>query len=1130
MTIRVALHHKTKYKFDRSINLSPHEVRLRPAAHCRTPIESYSLTVTPEKHFLNWQQDPYGNWLARLVFPEKTRELSITVDLVAEMTVINPFDFFIEQYAEQFPFAYTPENTRELAAYLDIDPPSALLLQWIADARRTILNKPIITIDFIIALNTRLQHDIKYLIRMEPGVQTPEKTLESRMGSCRDTGWLLVQILRHFGIAARFASGYLIQLVSDQKALDGPSGTDKDFTDLHAWAEAYLPGAGWVGLDPTSGLLAGEGHIPLACAAIPTSAAPVSGFTDVCETTLEFEMSVTRIHEDPRVTKPYSDVQWSAISALGIAVDRELQTGDVRLTMGGEPTFVSIDDMEGPEWNVTALSPKKLALSIELLRKLQPKFAPGALVHFGQGKWYPGEPLPRWALSCYWRPDGRALWSNERLIAFEAPKKPLLKNDAKNFAAELAKQLDLHTDYAMPAYESVLRTIRDEAALPDNVDPLDPGFKNISGREKLIAQLSGAIGEPIGYVLPLKAIERKKPDADSEWASSLWPMKAKHLFVAEGDSPIGFRLPLASLPTVAEEDADIIIPVDPFAEQEALAAKPKTKSSKDAPAKPVMPALKKGESARKIVRTALCVEVRDGMLHTFMPPLALLEDYLALVAAIEATATMLAIPVRIEGYTPPTDKRIKKFAITPDPGVIEVNIHPSSSWQELVANTTTLYEEARLSRLGTEKFMLDGRHTGTGGGNHVTVGGLTPADSPMLRRPDLLRSLITYWQNHPALSYLFSGTFIGPTSQSPRVDEARHDSLYELEIAFEQMDVALTDAALNSEKNKGSKESDKPWLVDRLLRHFLVDLTGNTHRAEFSIDKLYSPDGPTGRLGLLEFRAFEMPPHPQMSLTQMLLLRALIARFWKTPYRGKLIRWGTELHDRFMLPYFVAADMKSVVDDLNAAGYPVLFDWFAPFLEFRFPRYGSVAYQGVELELRQAIEPWHVLGEEMAGSSTARYVDSSLERCQVRVTGMTQQRHAITCNGRVLPMTPTGTPGEFVAGIRYRAWAPPSALHPTIGVHAPLVLDIVDTWAQRSVGGCTYHVVHPGGRSYDDFPVNAFSAEARRVARFQKIGHTPGPMNFKPEGRNPAHPFTLDLRRQPDFDGAQGMAIRAGDQ
>jgi uncharacterized protein (DUF2126 family)/transglutaminase-like putative cysteine protease len=1120
MTIRVALHHLTHYKFDRPVNLSPHEVRLRPASHCRTPIESYSLSVKPEKHFINWQQDPYGNWLARLVFPEKTSELSITVDLVAEMTVINPFDFFIEAYAEKFPFAYTPDNQRELTAYLEIAPTERLLSDWVARARADLLSKPINTIDFIVALNTRLQHDIKYLIRMEPGVQTPEQTLERAMGSCRDTGWLLVQILRNFGIAARFASGYLIQLTADQKALDGPSGTDHDFTDLHAWAEAYLPGAGWVGLDPTSGLLAGEGHIPLACTAIPSSAAPVSGYTDVCETVLDFQMKVTRIHEDPRVTKPYSEAQWAGILALGEVIDKDLHDGDVRLTMGGEPTFVSIDDMDGPEWNYTAMSPKKLALSIELLKRLKPRFSPGGMLHFGQGKWYPGEPLPRWALSCYWRPDGVPVWRDEALIALTTPV-DAAKPDAAAFARELAAQLALHPDFAMPAFESVWRTIKGEADLPANIDPLDPDLKKPAARGKLLEQLAGGIGDPVGYVLPLRvatsAADGAANNVQTRWVSSLWPLNTPNIYLLDGDSPMGFRLPLSSLPWVAPEDAESVIEGDPFAEQEALPdGKVNPAKSSSAAAKPAKPELKKGKSAPEIVRTALCVEVRDRILHVFLPPVEKLEDYLALVAAVEATASKLRQPLRLEGYTPPSDKRLNKFALTPDPGVIEVNIHPASRWQDLVANTTTLYEEARQSRLGTEKFMLDGKHTGTGGGNHVTVGGVTPADSPMLRRPDLLRSLITYWQNHPALSYLFSGTFIGPTSQSPRVDEARSDTLYELEIAFEQMDEHLTPG----------KESDKPWLVDRLLRNFLVDLTGNTHRAEFSIDKLYSPDGPTGRLGLLEFRAFEMPPHAQMSLTQMLLLRALIARFWKTPYRRNLIRWGTELHDRFMLPYFVAQDMRAVCDDLAAAGYPVKFEWFAPFLEFRFPRFGSVAYQGVEMELRQAIEPWHVLGEEMSGSGTSRYVDSSIERMQVKVTGMTQHRHLITCNGRVVPMTPTGQPGEFVAGVRYRAWAPPSALHPTIGVHSPLVFDIVDGWAGRSVGGSTYHVVHPGGRSYDTFPVNAFEAEARRVARFQKLGHTPGPMDFKAEGRNPAFPFTLDLRKQPDFDGAQYMPLR----
>lgn len=1109
MTIRVAIHHVTHYTFDRPVSLSPHEIRLRPAAHARTPVESYSLKIQPTKHFLNWQQDPYGNWLARAVFPDKTTELKIEVDLVADMTVINPFDFFVEKFAETYPFEYPGDTGKELAPYLETDTPGPLLAAWLVKARRDILPKIPGTVNLLVALNQQLQQDIRYLIRMEPGVQAPEVTLSSGQGSCRDSAWLLVQILRHLGIAARFASGYLIQLVADEKPLDGPAGTAVDFTDLHAWAEAYVPGAGWIGLDPTSGLLTGEGHIPLACAAVPTSAAPVIGMTDVCTSTLHFDMKVTRIHEDPRVTKPYTDAQWADIDALGDRIDKELTKEKVKLTMGGEPTFVSVDDMDGPEWNYTALSPKKLELATALLNRLRPQFASGSLVHFGQGKWYPGEPLPRWALSCWWRPDGEAVWADESLIAWEAPKTAPAPDTSRIFATEVAKRLGLHEDHVQPAFENPWRILRDEAALPVNVDPLSANIRDSAERRQLAEQLAGRIGEPVGHVLPIKPAARARASAPTTWTSSIWPLRAGHIFLVEGTSPMGLRLPLSSLPVVAPEDEDLHPPADPFDEKETLGKREKAAAT-TAAKKPARKVPKTGESARELVKTAACFEVRDQCLHVFMPPLPTLEDYLRLLHAVEDSARALKQPVRIEGYAPPDDARIRKFAITPDPGVIEVNIHPAKSWRELVNNTTTLYAEARATRLGTEKFQLDGRHTGTGGGNHVTVGGATPAESPLLRRPDLLRSLITYWQNHPALSYLFSGMFIGPTSQSPRVDEARDDNLYELEIAFEQLEEQF--GALI----KSGKENDRPWLVDRLLRNFLIDLTGNTHRAEFSIDKLYSPDGPTGRLGLLEFRAFEMPPHARMSATQMLLLRALILRFWKQPYKARLVNWGTELHDRFMLPYFVAADMKAVVEDLQLAGFDFKYEWFLPFIEFRFPRYGSVAYQGIELELRQAIEPWHVLGEEMAGTSTARYVDSSVERMQVKVTGMIGLRHAVACNGRLVPMAPTGVPGEFVAGVRYRAWAPPSALHPTIGVHSPLSFDVVDTWTGRSIGGCTYHVAHPGGRNYGTFPVNAFEAEARRVARFQKMGHTPGPMKVQPEARNPAFPFTLDLRKRAD--------------
>jgi len=1093
VAIRVALHHRTRYQFDRLVNLSPHEVRLKPAAHARTPVLSYSLTVNPEKHFVNWQQDPYGNYIARFVFPEMVRALDFTVDLVADMTVINPFDFFVEKYAEHFPFHYTEQQAFELTAYLQAEPMGPLLARWMDVVRSEVVQPEIGIVDFLVAVNQRLQGDIGYTVRMEPGIQAPEETLQKRTGSCRDSAWLLVQIMRQLGLAARFVSGYLIQLKADVEALDGPSGTTVDFTDLHAWTEVFIPGAGWVGLDPTSGLMAGEGHIPLACTALPSSAAPVVGFSDVADVTFSHEMTVTRIHEDPRVTKPYSEADWQAIVKLGDQVDKQLTKMDVRLTHGGEPTFVSIDDMDGAQWNTLALGDHKRQLAGELALRLKAHFAPNGFLHYGQGKWYPGEPLPRWAINIYWRPDGKPVWRDASLFSVESEKDGYTVKQAQAFATHLATMLGFPQACVVPAYEDVWSLAQQEQQLSHNVDPLKADLTDDAERKRLANVLNQGLGKVVGYVMPLKPVESKQA---GEWLTSKWPLRREHLYLLAGDSPMGLRLPLSSLPWQLPADIEPAFALDSFDEQAEL-GEPNTPKVR----------LKHKTSqpkAREVIHTALCVQVRQGRLYIFMPPVTRLEDYLDLLSAIEQTAADLKLKLWLEGYTPPRDSRLKLLSVTPDPGVIEVNIHPAHSWKELVANTSTLYEAARVCRLGTEKFMLDGRHTGTGGGNHVTLGGATAADSPMLRRPDVLRSLLTYWQNHPALSYLFSGTFIGPTSQAPRVDEARDDNLYELGIAFQQMEKMLTPG----------EESQQPWLVDRLLRHLLVDLTGNTHRAEFSIDKLYSPDGPTGRLGLVEFRAFEMPPHARMSLLQSLLLRALVARFWKTPYTGKLVHWGTELHDRWMLPNFVAQDMADVVADLRAAGYAFEQRWFEPFIEFRFPRYGTVAYHGIELELRQAIEPWNVLGEEVSGGGTARYVDSSVERMQLRVRGLTDGRHVVTCNGRPLPLQATGNAGEHVAGIRFRAWNPWSALHPTIPVQAPLVFDLVDTWSGKSLGGCTYHVSHPGGRNYNTFPVNANEAEARRFARFWAHGHTPGKVDVVKEPPNPRFPFTLDLRWQ----------------
>ncbi len=1117
MAIRVALHHKTSYRYDRPVSLSAHQVRLRPAPHSRTPILSYSLTVEPAQHFINWQQDPYGNFIGRFVFPEPTRALSFTVDLVADLTVINPFDFFVEKDAEHFPFSYDAQLLAELSPYTQAEPADSLLQDWLKRFRADLGSEPKPTIDFLVFLNQRLQRDIGYLVRMEPGVQTPEQTLSLRCGSCRDTAWLMVQIMRQLGLAARFVSGYLIQLVADQKSLDGPSGTDRDFTDLHAWTEVYLPGAGWVGLDATSGLFAGEGHIPLACTAVPSSAAPVTGLADFANVEFSHVMSVTRIHEDPRVTKPYNDAQWAAINKLGHAVDAELQAHDVRLTQGGEPTFVSVDDMEGAEWNIAAHGETKRRLAGELLLKLKALHAPGGVLHYGQGKWYPGEPLPRWALNVFWRRDGEPVWRDMSLLSNDDSKEKYNDADASRFAEALVAELGLHPACLIPAYEDVMQALLLEQSLPNNIDPTRANLKDPAERRRLAMLLEKDLGAVAGFVVPLKPLEIPVATSDEnprvQWRTSKWPLRRERLYLIAGDSPLGLRLPLASLPWVLPADMEPEFPVDPFEPRAPLVtpaysnSAPTSASASASASKTIGDASQPADSPdpREVIHTAFCVELRQHRLHVFMPPLARLEYSLALIAAIEAVAAKTGLRVRLEGYPPPWDPRLRSLSVTPDPGVIEVNVQPASSWPEVSANVTALYALARETRLGTEKFMLDGRHTGTGGGNHVTLGGPTPADSPMLRRPDVLRSMITYWQNHPALSYLFSGAFIGPTSQAPRVDEARDDTLYELSIAFQQMDKVLPE----------TEESKRPWLVDRLLRNLLVDLTGNTHRAEFSIDKLYSPDTPTGRLGLVEFRAFEMPPHAQMSLVQMLLLRALVMRFWKKPYRAALIPWGTELHDRWMLPHFVAQDINDVARDLNASGYAFSASWFDPFVEFRFPRYGTVVYEGIELELRQAIEPWNVLGEEVSRSGTSRYVDSSVERMQIRVRGITDSRHVVTCNGRVLPLHPTGIPGEAVAGVRFRAWAPPSALHPSIGIHAPLVFDLVDTWSERAIGGCTYHVSHPGGRNYDTFPVNANSAEARRFTRFVGHGHTPGPITLKPEALNPKYPFTLDLRWNP---------------
>lgn len=1102
MTIRVALNHQTHYQYDKRISLAPQLVRLRPAYHCRTSIAGYNLKVTPDEHFINWQQDPFANPMARLVFPEKTDRLSIEIDLIADMTVINPFDFFLDEEVQEWPFEYDPAIAKQLESYITPEPLTPKLGQWVDSLPKKMPR----TIDFLVDVNRQAQELIRYTVRLEPGVQTPEETLELASGSCRDSAWMLTQAFRHLGVAARFVSGYLIQLTADEKPVDPSEGAgpDEDFCDLHAWTEIYVPGGGWIGLDPTSGLLASEGHIPLACTPHYNDAAPITGGHEACDVEFRHEMSVRRVLESPRTTKPYTDDQWQSIVSAGDQVDQLLDDGDVRLTIGGEPTFVGIQDTDDPQWNTEAVGEEKRVLSNVLLLKLRDTLAPGALLHYGQGKWYPGESLPRWALTCLWRKDGQPVWQDARWIADEGKQYDYQDADAERFVQHLSGVLGIDAKLSFPVYEDTFYYLWREQKLPKDVDPTDPKLEDPNERAMMMRAFQRGLDRPVGFVMPLK---RAWWQAHAGWVGGTWPMRGEKVYVIPGDSPIGLRLPLDRLPKSSSVPAHEQLPVDPFAPRSPL---PPAVPIRQEPSR-IERITNQLEAEKEqpvpdaeVIPTALCIEVRHGRLHLFMPPTQRLEDYLDLLAAVEETCADLEIPVIIEGYLPPNDHRVELFKVTPDPGVIELNVQPSKSWPELVELTETIYEKARESGLTAQKFDLDGIHTGTGGGAHIVLGGQSPEDSPFIRRPDLLASMIRFWHNHPALSYLFSGKFIGPTSQAPRMDEARRDSVYEMEVALAEVD-----------RLEQNGQDIMPWTVDRLFRDLMVDLTGNTHRAEICIDKLYSPDSSTGRLGLVEFRGFEMPPNPQMNLAQQLLIRGVVAAFWHQPYKQPLVRWGTMLYDRFMLPHFVWTDLCNALDKLGQLGVSLDPGWYLPQYEFRFPVIGEMVTGDVRMELRNAIEPWYLMGEDPAGGGTARFVDSSMERLQLTLDGFDPAKHAVLCNGHQVPMHPSEITGRYLAGIKYRAWQAPRCLHPTIGVNVPLQIELVNRFSNRSMAGCRYHAADPSGRAHEVFPINAYEADARRSARFETHTLTGGKLMIPdlPPSRSPNdYPITFDLR------------------
>lgn len=1120
--MRVLLQHVSSYRYPKPAVLGVHQIRLRPAAHARARVERYGLTVEagpPGNAYVVWQQDPAGNFVAHARFGEALERLEIAVELAIDIHPVNPFDFVVQPAAETLPFEYgaaaaelTPYRTLEGEAFVHGERFEALVRETAPREREP-------TVAWLVALNRTVAERVRYVLREEAGVFTPEQTLSEARGSCRDSAVLLVALLRAHGLAARFVSGYLVQLADEGMLPDEPKGVTRDVVDLHAWAEVFLPGAGWIGFDATSGLLTGEGHVPLACTASPRHAAPIDGTSGVLASDVSFTTRVTRLGHEVRPTAPFTEAEWEALVAAGARTDASLRAQGITLTIGGEPTFNSRLHPERPEWNGDALGPTKWSQGLALARAIQARIQPGGAMLLRQGKSYPGESLPRWALELIARRDAQPIW---RTLSRERPARELAKDvahdaqpgvargrgdaalvpAARALTEEIARRLAL-SGFVAPVFEDPRWAIETEHELAREIDARHASLDDDEERRRLARLLDRGLAAPAGFVLPIAP-------RGGGWESERWQTRRAHLYLLPGDAPLGLRLPLRSLggAAIVVPEEPPIDPPDPRGDEAAARREAEEHARltrlvdrgvvpahlRPAPLAPTPPI-----DAR--IRTALAVEPRGGALCVFLPPLPSAARALALLEAIDAARETTEHEVLLEGYAP-SGPELASFTIAPDPGVIEVNLPPVASFEAHERLVAQVFEAALETGLHAEKYLLDGRQAGSGGGNHITLGGPTARESPFVTDPRLLASLVTFVQHHPSLSYLFSGLFVGPTSQAPRVDEARHDSLYELEIAL-------------AHAFASTPGQSPPWLADVLFRDLLVDLTGNTHRAEICIDKLFDWRTPHGRQGVIELRAFEMPPHPRMMSAQAELVRTIVAVLAREPYARPLVRWGTSLHDRFLLPTFLWRDVEDVLAFLARADHPLPSEVYRAFLELRCPVAGRLDAGDVLVEVRNALEPWPVLGEEPSGGGTSRYVDSSVERIEVRAEGLVPERHAILVNGHVLPLRATGRSGEGAAGVRFRAWAPPRSLHAHLGVHHPLRIDVLDRWAARSLGACAYHVFHPEGRAYTEQPLTRFEATARRAQRFTVEAPLRTPVVPAAAAMHDDSSWTLDLRRYP---------------
>jgi uncharacterized protein (DUF2126 family) len=681
------------------------------------------------------------------------------------------------------------------------------------------------------------------------------------------------------------------------------------------------------------------------------------------------------------------------LRAQGLHADALLAEAGLTLTQGGEPTFIPKNPVS-PEWHLEALGDEKLDLAWKLSRALEKSLMPGAVILRSNGKHYPGEPIPRWKLTLL-RRQGSVLWKNPSLLSQgkKGKKQPITP---RKFISTLAIELGVPGSIR-PVYEDVEAAMRASALLGEH-----PPLPRYSRSKKGFVQPRWTTAErkrwqelhrAAGWVLPLDRIE-------GVWKTDDWVLPdGGDLLLLPGTSSIGLRLPLSQLPP--------------------------------------------GRLPR-----ALTAEIREGALTLFLPPFLEASSFADLLAAIEKTAEALnSPPIALEGYPPPHEDDWENLSVIPDPGVIEVNLPPAASWESLEKTVSALFLAAEECGLRGTRVLPSGETSATGGGGHLVLGGTSLDSNPFLLKPHLLPSFLRFIQRHPSLSYLFSGRFVGPSSQAPRADESFFEIPRELGIALTAMESMEAPAS--------------PIIIDAILRNLLLDYNGNTHKAEVSVDKFFNPFMPNGRLGLVEFRSIEMSPDIEQFLAIHALWRSLAASFVVKPYTEPLIDWKGKLHDDFLLPFFLEEDLDKVLAYLNDSGFNFKREWFQPHLRFRFPILAEDTIAGIPWHLRRALEPWPLLGEEPAGGGVVRCVDSSTERLEFRLYAAAKDRKkaplTISINGWKLPLHPHPE-GGFIGAVRFRTFLLRTCLHPQILPHTPLLIEFFDE-SEKQLGAWNYHPI-----------------------------------------------------------------------